>query len=65
MKEKASMRRRGVNAIRQTLELHAFLSQCPHQIDQPFDGAPKAIELPYNQDIAWAQVGSCLTQTKA
>ena len=44
-----------VNGIGQALELNTLLMQFSDQIDQVFDTTAKAIQLPHNQSIAFAQ----------
>jgi hypothetical protein len=65
VKAKAAVGRGGGDAVGETVKLHAFRRQLIHHIDKPLDGAPEPIELPDDQHITWAPVGSHLDQAQA
>jgi len=55
VKEKSIRWRTGINGIGEAFELNVSLVQLTNTINQFLDAAPKAIQLPYSEGIAFAQ----------
>jgi len=57
MEEESTRRRLRVDAISQASEVHATRLKAIHEINEPFDAATKAIELPHNERVTGPEVG--------
>lgn len=65
MEEKSTRRRRGVDLVREALEMDALGLEVRHQIHQALHATPQAVELPDHQGILLAEMGERLLQPRA